>query len=222
MTEKQAMMERHSVRSYLDKPIEQEKIDILNKCIEECNAESGLNIQLVTNEKKAFSSLLARYGKFIGVANYFALVGNKNIDDQVYGYYGERLVLKAQALGLNTCWVALTFKKIKKAFTVKKGEKLKLVISLGYGKTQGVQHKSKPLNDVCEFDGKTPAWFLEGVNCALNAPTAVNQQKFFFTEKDGVVTAKHGVGFYARLDLGIAKYHFELGAGKENFKWSDK
>ena len=22
-----------------------------------------------------------------------------------------------------------------------------------------------------------------------------------------------------KVDLGIAKYHFELGAGKENFKW---
>ena len=213
---------RHSVRAYLDKPIEQEKIDLLNKCIEECNAESGLNIQLVTQERKAFSSLLARYGKFEGVANYFAIVANKNIDDQIIGYYGERLVLKAQMLALNTCWVALTFKKIKKAFTVNKGEKLKLIISLGYGKTQGVQHKNKLLNDVCEFDGNTPSWFLDGVNSALNAPTAVNQQKFFFTEKDGVVTAKYGVGFYAKLDLGIAKYHFELGAGKENFKWSDK
>jgi hypothetical protein len=25
---------------------------------------------------------------------------------------------------------------------------------------------------------------------------------------------------YSKMDLGIVKYHFELGAGKENFEWA--
>jgi hypothetical protein len=31
--------------------------------------------------------------------------------------------------------------------------------------------------------------------------------------------AKFSLIGYAKLDLGIAKYHFEIGAGKENFEW---
>ena len=46
----------------------------------------------------------------------------------------------------------------------------------------------------------------------------MNQQKFRLTYADGKVAAKAGMGFYT--DLGIVKYHFEVGAGKDNFKWA--
>ncbi len=223
MTLKEAMHARHSVRAYVDKPIDQKSLDALTSCINECNAQGDLNIQLVTDEPNAFGkSLLAHYGKFSGVKNYIAMVGKKGKDlDEKIGYYGEKIVLLAQTLGLNTCWVALTFKKIKNAFKVNKGEKLAVVISVGYGTTQGVKSKSKPLDKVCDFNGKSPAWFLEGVSAALLAPTAINQQKFFFIEEGGTVAVKAGVGPCAKIDLGIVKYHFEIAAGKENFKWKE-
>ncbi len=59
------------------------------------------------------------------------------------GYYGEQLVLLAQSLGLNTCWIALTFKKIKDAYKLNKNEKMQLFIGVGYGKNQGFPHKAK-------------------------------------------------------------------------------
>ena len=65
-----------------------------------------------------------------------------------------------------------------------------------------------------------PQWFKDGVEAALLAPTAVNQQKFTFTLKERQVRARTKLTFYGRMDLGIAKYHFELGAGKENFDWA--
>ena len=223
MTLKEAIHARHSVRAYDDKPIDKQALAALSSFIEECNAQGDLNIQLVTDEPNAFGkSLLAHYGKFSGVKNYIAMVGKKGKDlDEKIGYYGEKIVLLAQTLGLNTCWVALTFKKIKNAFKINKGEKLVVVISIGYGITQGVPSKNKPLDKVCDFNGKSPSWFLEGVSAALLAPTAINQQKFFFTEENGVVTAKTSAGPCAKIDLGIVKYHFELGAGKENFKWKE-
>lgn len=73
---------------------------------------------------------------------------------------------------------------------------------------------------MAEINSQTPEWFINGVKSALLAPTAMNQQKFYFTLKDGKVSAKAGVGFYVKVDLGIAKCHFELGAGAENFVWS--
>lgn len=213
------MKQRHSVRQYANTPIEQEKQDILNQLIKQINKETNLHIQIFYNETKCFDSFMAHYGKFSGAANYIALVGKKSpkLDEQL-GYYGEKLVLKAQELGLNTCWVAMTHGKSKA--TIGKGEKLVCLISLGYGTTQGVKHKNKELKEVCNSSNTMPQWFLNGMEAALLAPTAMNQQKFFFELlPNNTVKASCGKGFYTKLDLGIVKYHFKLGAGKENFNW---
>ena len=215
----EAVRARHSVRSYLDKPIEREKIDSMRGLIDEINRETGLHIQLVTEEPKAFSSFLAHYGLFDNIRNYIVLAGPQSADlDENCGYCGEKLVLEAQRMNLNTCWVALTYKKIPGAFTIGPGERLVCVIALGYGKTQGRQHRSKPLNAVMEGN-EHPDWFVRGVECALLAPTAVNQQKFRFEREGRMVSAAAGRGSCAKIDLGIVKYHFEIGAGKENFDW---
>lgn len=218
---KEAMQARHSVRQYKDQPLSVEVIAALQEEIAACNRESGLHIQLVTNESRAFDGFMAHYGKFSGVTSYLALIGKKGPElDEKCGYFGQRLVLKAQQLGLNTCWVAMSYTKIKTAFTVDKGEKLCVVIALGYGATQGVPHKSRPFSEVAKADGQMPDWFKNGVEAALLAPTAMNQQKFLFTLSGNKVSAKAGRGFYTKLDLGIVKYHFELGAGKDRFAWA--
>lgn len=218
---KEAMQARHSVRQYKDQPLSVEVIAALQEEIAACNRESGLHIQLVTNEPRAFDGFMAHYGKFSGVTSYLALIGKKGPElDEKCGYFGQRLVLKAQQLGLNTCWVAMSYTKIKTAFTVDRGEKLCVVIALGYGATQGVPHKSRPFSEVAKADGQMPDWFKNGVEAALLAPTAMNQQKFLFTLSGDKVSAKAGRGFYTKLDLGIVKYHFELGAGKDRFAWA--
>lgn len=216
----EAIKNRHSVRQYEERAVEKEILNALQTEIEACNKEGNLHIQLVSNEPKAFDSFMAHYGKFSGVTNYIALIGKKGDRlDELCGYYGERLVLKAQQLGLNTCWVAMSYKKVNGAFQINKGEKLTVVIALGYGKTQGVQHKSKPAEAVSNLNSNSPEWFKSGVESALLAPTAMNQQKFTLNLDNGKVTAKAGTGFYTKIDLGIVKYHFAIGAGKENFTW---
>ena len=217
----EAMKKRHSVREYMDRPLEPEVISALNNEIDICNGESGLHIQLVTNEPQAFDGLMAHYGNFKGVTNYIAMIGKKEPGlDEKCGYYGERLVLRAQQLGLNTCWVAMTYRKIKTAFVIDRGEKLCVVIALGYGVTQGIAHKSKAIEDVVETEGVLPDWFRQGVEAALLAPTAMNQQKFVFSQNANRVSVKAGRGFYTKMDLGIVKYHFEIGAGKNGWEWS--
>ncbi len=222
MTELEAIRARHSVRQYLNNPLKPDELATLRAEVDACNRESGLRIQLVTNEPKAFEGSMARYGKFCGVANYFALVGKTGPDlQEKCGYWGERLVLKAQMMGLNTCWVALTFSKVKSAYTLGEGEKLVAVIALGRGATQGASRKSKTMEEVSQVNGPMPDWFKAGMEAVLLAPTAVNQQKFLFTLlEDGRVSAQPGHAFYVKMDLGIAKYHFEVGAGKENVQWA--
>lgn len=222
----EAIKLRHSVRAYTAQPLSDEEKSILQSCIADCNAKGHLHLQLVCNEPKAFKCFLARYGKFSGVANYIAMVGPKGdgLDERV-GYYGERLVLLAQTLGLNTCWVGLSYKKVAGAYTVAGGEKLVCLVALGHGATQGVQHRSKEAAQVSRNlgAGALPEWFGRGVESALLAPTALNQQKFSFALlPDGrTVRAEAGRGFYTKVDLGIAKYHFEAGAGVGNFGWEE-
>lgn len=207
---------RHSVRSYVDRPIADETVAKLQSFIDNCNKESGLHLQLVTNEPEAFGkSLMAHYGKFRNVNNYICLVGKKSNIDRQIGYYGEKVVIYAQELGLNTCWVGLSFSKRNARCDVSKDEKLYAIIAVGYGETQGVPHKCKTPEQICGDIGKMPEWFRRGVEFALLAPTAINQQKFRFAlTDDGAVKASTSWGPYAKIDLGIACYHFELGAGR--------
>ena len=218
----EAMKQRHSVRQYTDQRMEKEAAEKLQREIDACNEESGLHIQLITDEPKAFDGFMAHYGKFSGVKNYIALIGKKGPKlEETCGYYGERLVLLAQQLGLNSCWVAMTYSKIKGAYEVKAGEKLCCVISIGYGVNQGVSHKVKKVEELCQVNGQMPQWFRAGVEAAQLAPTAMNQQKFYFVLKEDQVAAKTKAGFYTNVDLGIAKYHFEIGAGVGNdWKWA--
>lgn len=230
MTELEALKSRHSIRKYKDKPLTENDINALLKEIASLNREGDLRMQLVTDERKAFKGLLA-YGKFTNVANYVMVVGKKSETlDYRAGYYAERLVLFAQALGLSTCIVGLTYKKVDGAFEIGKDEKVVVCISVGYADEQGRQHKIKTPEQVSNINALSPEWFAKGVEAALLAPTAINQQKFYFEyvapardgDKPGVkpMPGKSLVG-YTKIDLGIAMLHFEIGAGKDNFVWID-
>ena len=229
MTLLEAIESRHSVRRYKDDPIPEDILTKLRERIREINQEAGLNIQLVTGEPKAFSGLMA-YGSFSGVKNYLVMAGKKDGElDEKIGYYGEQLVLLAQTLGLNSCWAGLSYSKIPGTYQLAEGEKVSCYIALGYGTTQGSGHKVKNIKDVSNASDLTPEWFNKGVEAALLAPTAVNQQKFFLEylgNRDNgdlpKVAAKSLFSMigYSKIDLGIVKYHFEIGAGKENFEWA--
>lgn len=224
-----AVRERHSVRKYTDQPIAADIRALLQEEIDRGNAEGNLHMTLVCDEPDAFDSRLAHYGRFSGVRNYLVIAGIPANDlEERAGYYGERVVLLAQQLGLRTCWVGLMFKRrfVKKMLAA--GEKLVLVVSIGYGETDGRSRRSKPLEAVSNAAGDSPEWFVRGVEFALLAPTAVNQQSFWITltgerDADGkpLVEAVSKGGAYAKLDLGIVRLHFEIGAGLENFAWKN-
>ena len=226
MTLQEAITARHSVRKYIDKEIPADIVTALQDKIAEYNKVGNLNIQLVLNETRAFTGMLS-YGSFSGVRNYFVMVGKKGADlDERVGYYGEQLVLLAQTLGLNTCWVGLSYRKVPEAYNVGKDEKLACMIALGYGETQGVSHKIKTIGQVSNASDLTPAWFKRGVEAALLAPTAVNQQKFSFEYvgvKDNwhIVKARKGFSIigYTGIDLGIVKCHFMIAVGDVCLKW---
>ncbi len=221
MTLQEAIVARHSVRQYQEKAIEAPVIDRLNQEIARCNQEGGLHIQLVTDEPKAFVGGMVKYGRFVAVRNYLAMIGPKGADEAI-GYYGEHLVLLAQTLGLNSCWVGMSVGKQPDRYRIATGEKLHCVVALGYGANQGVQHPMRPMENFVKATGTLPDWFKRGMEAAILAPTAVHQQKFEFElVDDHTVAARTRLSLvgWAKLDLGIVKYNFEVAAGKENFNW---
>ena len=204
------MRQRHSVRQYLDIEIECEKREILNNLAKELNKQYGMNTQIFYDDPNAFKNSTASYGNFNGCKNYIALVGNNS---ETSGYVGEMLALKAQEIGLNTCFVALTYNRgvVKAKVDKEKGEKVQCVIALGYGKSQGSPHKSKSPKQILELTGEKPGCLDKVVEACLLAPTAINQQKFKIICKNGEIEIrKSGLGFYLDFDLGIVKCHKDL------------
>jgi hypothetical protein len=213
MTEIEAIKERHAVRNYIDKPIEVEKIEKLKAKIEECNKIGGLHLQFCEDAGKTFNRLLNKAMGLGSAPSVIACVGKDESDlEERIGYYGEQVVLLAQELGLNTCWAG-TFNAKNIPAEVDSGERVVIAIAIGYGANHGKPRKSKKIEQVVSGDGEKPYWFNFGVEMALLAPTAINQQKFEIGfNDDGTVTFTDKGGPYSKVDIGIVKYHFEVGA----------
>ena len=197
MTIKEAIKQRHMVRKYTDKPIPSNLVELLNARIAENNTAHGLNMKLVIGNSDGIGGM-AKMLLTKTVHSYIVLAGKENSDlDEKLGYCGADLCLYAQTLGLNTWWCG--------------------VIAIGYGQTQGVQHKSKTAAEISQYNGTSPQWFVDGVDALLYAPTALNKQPYMVKGDGSKVTITAGEGHFSGIDLGIGKYHFEVGAGKENF-----
>ena len=210
MTEMEAVRSRHSVRNYQDKRIEKEQIISINKRIEELNKEGNIHLQFVEDSSSTFSKL---FNKALGSApSVIACVGpdDDTLDERI-GYYGQKLVIYAQQLGLNTCWVG-TFNRKKIPVEISDGERLVIAIAIGYGQTQGKQRKTKTADEVVIDLKDVPDWFHAGVEAALLAPTAINQQKFeiIYNENEEVEFKDLG-GVLSKIDIGIVRCNFEIG-----------
>jgi hypothetical protein len=206
--------QRHSIRRYRTDPIKPEHVEILCEVIDRCNDLGHLKMELRLNDPTPFRSWLSHYGLFSNVQNYIALIGlnAEDLDDRI-GYYGELVVLQATALGLGTCWVAGTYDKRQSRVSLSPEEKLIAVIAIGYPQQTGSSRKTKPISELSRSVEPSPAWFEQGMMAVQKAPTALNQQRFLFVNDGERITASAGKGAYPEVGLGIAKLHFEIGAG---------
>lgn len=217
MDMKEAMEKRHMVRKYTDEPLKEDTIKKLNERIEENNKAHHLNMKLMIKEEHAVNALikllLAR-----GVRNYIILAGetSSNLDEKL-GYAGADVMLYAQTLGLNTWWVGGTYNRSVAKYVDNK--KVIGIIAVGYGISQGVPHKSKVASEVSNINENSPEWFKNGIKAALLAPTALNKQDFIIKQNGNKVSIECNNGIFTGANVGLIKYHFDLGAGVENFEW---
>ena len=215
---KEAMQKRHMVRKYIDKSLPDDLINRINERISMNNEKHKLSMKLMINNNKGVNSIM----KLImakGVNNFIILAGDnsENLDERL-GYSGADIMLYAQTLGLNTWWVGWTFNRSVSQYVENK--KVTGIIAIGYGESQGKPHKSKMVEDVSKYNGTViPSWFISGVDGALLAPTALNKQDFMIIGDGNKVKIECDNGIFTGSNVGLIKYHFELGAGKENFEW---
>ncbi|MCL2023177.1 MAG: nitroreductase [Oscillospiraceae bacterium] len=233
MTVTEAINHRISRRKYLATPMSAEQLAKLSGLIEQYSEEENIRFELVSECESAFDGLSKSYGMFNGVNSCIALI--KTGDDPTaverLGYYGELLVLHATAMNLGTCWVAGTFSKKDLPLEITENEELMCLITIGNVPEKnslkekffrGVTHrKSKTAQEMYTADKTPPAWFLAGMEAVVKAPSAVNKQPVMFSFKDGEVAAKVGdlSKTYSALDFGIAKLHFQFGAGGGSWAW---
>ncbi len=220
MTIKEAISERHTVRQYTDRKLSPETAELLNARAEENNRSHGLDLTLVTENSDGLSGI-AKIFASKGVNNYIVLAGRDTPElDENLGYCGADIILYAQTLGLNTWWIGGMYnvKAVGKLFN-DSNIRINGIIAVGYGRNNGTPHKSKTAAEISSYDGTPPEWFSNGVDALLCAPTALNRQAFTVRGNGRRVSMEYHGGHFAKTDLGIGKYHFETGAGKDNFEW---
>lgn len=221
----ETIRERHSVREYDGKPLARVEFDALGAVVRECVRESGLDIQLVGDNPEVFN-VIARFGLIRGCRTHVAFVVDDAkargvAADEAIGYWGQKIVLAAQDMGLNTCWCALCSRKKSRAVVVP-GKKVRLVIAVGHGKTQGFSRKTKSVEALFSVEcAKEPAWFAEAMEAAQLAPTAMNNQNFKITLlSDGktvrIDAPKSGLNV---IDEGIVRCNFEIAANEAGADW---
>ena len=224
----ETIRERHSVREYDGNPLAQAEFDALGAVVKECARESGLDIQLVGDNPEVFN-VIARFGLIRGCRTHVAFVvddakagdATRAAVDEVIGYWGQKIVLVAQDMGLNTCWCALCSRKKSRA-VVTPGKKVRLVIAVGHGKTRGFPRRTKSIGALSSVEcAKAPAWFAAAMEAAQLAPTAMNNQNFKITLlSDGktvrIEAPQSGLNV---IDEGIVRRNFEIAANEVGADW---
>ena len=199
----ETILHRKSQRSFREEELKEELIRKIQEEVSEVNAESALAIEFVEDGSRAFRHFGKSYGLF------------KNV----------RSLLLAEGLGLDTCWVGGTFDR--ESFSYPEEEDVQAVILLGYAGESGLKEKimnsflptkKRPWESRIEGDSPYPKWVREGMEAVALAPSALNKQKPFFHYHEGILTATVENTYEMDLvDLGIAKYHFEVAVGSGHF-----
>lgn len=240
------LRKRHSVRTYSETPLSPEQVKELKAEITMINThEAGIFFTLVTDDPNPFSSFKSTYGMFKGVRNYITAVVDEHFPDALerLGFYGEQLALKAQEIGLSSCFVGATFDSSKVDVQLRAGRKLEFLLTLGYpAEKEGliahisasVLHRKKGSYEqfyiTSDYDLRGAEQVFPHLRMALEAiayaPSAVNLRPTRLTVKniDGkqmlvaMVNAKNRMQW---IDFGIAKQNVQFLFPEAVWEWGN-
>ncbi len=227
---------RRSRRSYIrNKAMDADSLRRLREVCSGFSPYSSVRVEFVTEPPDdVFANAVGFYGNIKSAPAFLAFIGDisdPNVQEKM-GYTGEATILEATALGLGTCWVALTYntKRVKSLIKLERSEEIICVSPVGYTTDKwsfqekafsgfGSNHQRRPLQSMVSGlpEAQRPDWAQAAVEAARLAPSAMNRQPWdFHVDKDGITVSVKGSGpeFHVarRLDCGIAMLHIELGA----------
>ncbi|MFC1959021.1 nitroreductase family protein [Chloroflexota bacterium] len=241
---------RRSRRRFEKKPLKANHLDHLKSICNDFRPFDNARALLVTESPdKVFKGAIGPYGKIRGASAFIAFIGNIKspwVQEQV-GYTGEGIVLEAEALNLNTCWVGGFFrpKVVKSLISIGEDEIVIAVTPVGYATKRlsfeeklmtgfGLTHRRKALSDLVIGlkDSEWPQWIRKALEAARIAPSAVNRQPWrFHVEQESITIAtnsnslKREPTMSKRLCCGTAMLHIETAAQnygiKGNWKFLD-
>jgi hypothetical protein len=231
-----AINARLSRRKYeKGRPIAAEAAQRLHEVCRDFRPYNGVRVEFIAEPPDdVFANAVGFYGNIKGAPAFLAFIGDSsdpNVQEKM-GYTGEAAILEATALGLGTCWVALTYnaRRVKSLVRLEKNEEIICVSPVGYTGDRwsfeekvfsgfGSNHQRKPLHSMVSGlpEAQRPDWAKAAVEAARLAPSAMNRQPWDFrVEEDGITVSVKGRGpefnVAMRLDCGIAMLHIELGA----------
>jgi nitroreductase len=155
-----AIKKRRSVRSYLDKPVEREK---LLKILQAARlAPSARNRQewrfVVITDKKTREELVSicEGQRFIAEAPIVIVA----VADPSCRWYKvdtaiavEHMVLEAVELGLGTCWIgAFDKERVGKLVDIPRDLEVVVLLTIGYPKKKGIRTHRKPLDEIVFYE----------------------------------------------------------------------
>ena len=174
---------RFSCRTYIDKPISEEKKNMveefisLNKIVP---FKTTPRFQLITASTEAHKSLkgLGTYGFIKGASGFIIGCAERNLDYNLedYGYIMEKIILFATSIELGTCWLGGSFKKsiFSQKIEAQQDEFVPAVAAIGH-----IASKRRLFDKVIRWSAKATKrkhwnrlYFQETFNTTLSLETA--------------------------------------------------
>ena len=233
-----AIENRHSRRKFEPKALKQKNLKELQAVCDGFQPFPDARAVLVTEPPElVFKGAIGSYGKIKGAPAFIAFIGDTESDtvSEHVGYTGEGIILEAEAMGMNTCWVGGLFRPeiVASMVTLGEDEKVYAVTPVGYAPDRmtleeklmagfGLTSRRKTLSKLCIGlkQSDWPRWLKPTLEAARQAPSRMNRQPWrFHVEKDSIAVAVNRNTVDAdsvtseRLCCGIAMLHIEVAAG---------
>lgn len=159
--------ERYSVRKFQNKPIEQEKLDILLEAARlapsASNKQSWKFIVIKDSEKRKQLTDICKGQKFVSKAPITIAVCNTNLDYIMTcgqkapvidgAIAAEHIVLQAVELGLGSCWIgAFYHDKMAELISLPQDYEIIGLLPVGYPAIEKKERNLKSLDEIVVFD----------------------------------------------------------------------
>lgn len=244
---------RMSTRTYSDKMVNEEDREALLEFTRplECDLYRFAIVDYAMSEGKKLNT----YGLIRNAKTLLVAIGRRSLarDNKAavdFGYDFEKIILKATDLGIDTCWMGMSYKEdaLRELAGVGNDERIVMASPIGYSKGDNIldkltrysikAHKRLSFESIFSH-GKigVPLTELKDERYRIclemlrRSPSAGNAQPWRVVQTEG------GFDFYSKAkkiydnlkdkridftynDMGIAKCHFELTALKYNLKGS--